>query len=156
MSGLLILAGFLVTLSYVPLGIEPMTEVYFEDHSSLPKYIFLNKDYNFSFVIVNLEHQDVEYDYIIEVFNEKGELVSELDKGEVTLSHNQSLLTAEDFSMNESFGRAKIQVTVIKKRVGEPEFKKGFWWEDPNYSEEVRIHFWVEEIVPTTITITDD
>lgn len=155
-SGILILTGFLVALSYIPLGIEPLTEVYIENHEQLPKNLFLKKDYGFYFTINNLEYQDVEYEYVVEALNERGEVISGIGEGKVTLSHEESETICQEYSFKEEFKRAKIQVTVKKTFIGEPEFKKKLWWEDPNYINEIKVHFWVEEIVQTKIIITED
>ena len=58
-GGVAILAVFLLVLLFIPLGIEPLTEVYFENHTTLPAYLFLDKPYNFSFTIHNLEYQEM-------------------------------------------------------------------------------------------------
>jgi len=155
MSGVLILAGFLVALSYIPRGIEPLTEVYIENHEELPRNVYLNKTYGFYFTINNLEYQDVEYEYAIQALNEQGEVISEIGTGKVTLSHEQSETIYQEYSFKEPFDRAKIQVTVKKTFIGEPEFKKKLWWPGEQV-EEIKVHFWVEEIVQTKIIITDD
>ena len=62
-AGVVILVAFLIVLSFIPLGIEPLTELYIENHTELPKNVYLNKTYNFSFTANNLEYQDVEYEY---------------------------------------------------------------------------------------------
>ena len=155
-AGIVILAVFLAVLSQIPLGIEPLTELYFENHTELPKHLFLNKEYSFSFTIHNLEYQDINYDYSIEVFDEKENFMFELDKGSFLLADNESWTINEDFNINEHFDRAKINIKLIKHHIGEPWFKKKLWWPDPNYPNEINIHFWVEEIKGPTITIIPD
>jgi hypothetical protein len=155
--GIVILAVFLAVLSQIPLGIEPLTELYFENHAELPKHIFLNKSYNLSFTIHNLEYQDMNYEYIIEVFDENGTFMNEINKQSFSLANNESKSFQQDFTFIEHFDRAKINIKVIKKPgEEEPWFKKKLWWPDPNYPTEIEIHLWIEEIVGTTITITDD
>lgn len=145
---------FLGVLYFIPLGIEPLTELYFEDHTSLPKHIFLNKPYDFSFTINNLEYQDVEYSYnITKEYNDK---IIQLDSGKILLENNQSKTTYQVFDIKEHFDKAKININIKKDLIGEPEFKTKLWWPDPNYPTEINIHFWVEEIVGTTITIIPD
>lgn len=157
-SGVIILAIFLIVLSQIPLGIEPLTEVYFENHTSLPKYVFLNKDYNYSFTIHNLEYQNMKYEYVIDAFNESGEKMFEIDSGEVTLANNESKTFFKEVSMKNHFERAKINIEIKKNGVGEePEFRKKLWWPDPNLENIViDIHFWIEEITGPTITIIPD
>ena len=152
---IIILGIFLAVLSQIPIGIEPLTEVYFENHTKLPKYAFLDQDYNFSFTINNLEHQDVEYTYTIEEYDNKGNLIREIEQGTVLLFHEQKQTFHKTINFPDKFERARINVRIEKNLIGEPDFKKKLWWQDPNYPIEINIHFWVEEIVGTTITIVD-
>ena len=154
-SAIIILAIFLIVLTQIPLGIEPLTEMYFENHANLPKHIFLNKPYNFSFTVNNLEYQDMKYNYDISV--EYLNKTYELDSGAIFLSNNESETIYQDFILKENFERAKISIKLTKDHLDiTPDFKKKLWWPDPNYPNEIDIHLWVEEIVGTTITITDD
>ena len=52
---------------------ETFTELYFEDHLSLPNKVTLFKENNFKFTIHNLENKDMEYPYevYIDVNGEK-------------------------------------------------------------------------------------
>jgi len=154
-GGIVILAVFLAALSQIPLGIEPLTELYFEEHTELPRHVFLDKEYNFSFSVVNLEYRGMDYEY--SVVAEVGEETRELDSGVISLWHEENGTIEESFSFDEGFEKAKIVVNIEKVPIGEePWFKKKLWWPDPNYAEEIDIHFWVEEIVGTTIIITPD
>jgi hypothetical protein len=143
-AGIAILIIFLAVLSQIPLGIEPLTEIYFENHTKLPINIFLNESYDYSFTIHNLEYQEMEYNYT--VLAEYNTTIVELDKGVVVLEDNTSITYERNFSMNEPFKRARIEVVVVKTQLGEPEFKKKLWWNDPNYAKVLYIHFWVDEI----------
>ena len=151
-----IIAVFLAVLSFIPLGIEPLTELYIENHTSLPVNVFLNKNYNFSFTTHNLEYQDVEYNYVINAYDVNNTLLFEIDNGTFTLANDESKTLNTDYKFSDRFGRAKIEVVINKNLIGEPEFKRMLWWPDPNYPTSIDIHFWVDEIVPTTITITKD
>ena len=156
-AGILIIIGFLIVLSFIPLGIEPLTEVYFENHTELPKHVFLDKEYGFSFTVHNLEEQDMNYEYIIEAFDEYGVFMFEIGKNEFFLENEEYVAFNPNFKFDEEFDRAKINVRLVKiPGEEEPWFKKKLWWDDPNYPLEINIHLWVEEIVGTTITITDD
>ena len=68
-AGVIILAIFLGVLSQIPLGIEPLTELYFDNHTGLPSSVSLNKIYDFAFTTNNLEYQDMRYYYNISVFD---------------------------------------------------------------------------------------
>ncbi len=155
-AGAVILAAFLAALYFIPLGIEPLTELYLENHTSLPKNVYLDKTYNFSFTTHNLEYQDVEYNYTVKVFDVNGTLLNELYSGNFTLANNESKTLDLDYKFDEPFKRAKIQVEITKNLIGEPEFKRKLWWPDPNYPYNIDVHFWVDEIVQTQIIITPD
>jgi len=131
-AAITILAIFLIALAQIPLGIEPLTELYFENHTTLPKYLFLNKTYNFPFTMRNLEYQEVKYNYTLLLQNETGETFGEIDKGSVPLSNNGSKTIDEVFKIMQPFKRAKVSIEITKERLSIPEFKKKLWWPDPN------------------------
>jgi len=154
-GGIAILAVFLIVLSFIPLGIEPLTELYFENHTSLPAYIFPDKPYNYSFSVHNLEYQDMRYDYNVNAFDEDDNLLYRMDSGEIYLANNETKTIFENFAINGHFGRIKINVDIKKDDLGiVPDFKKKLWWPDPNYPTKINIDFWVEEITGTQIIIT--
>jgi hypothetical protein len=156
-GGIVIVGIFLFVLAFIPLGIEPLTEVYFENHTALPAYLFLDKQYNYSFTIHNLEYQQMRYTYTIDAFDENDTLLYNMDSGEFILADNESKTIDERFIMYSHFNRTKIQVNITKDLSLEtPSFKNKLWWPDPNYPMNIDIHFWVEEITGPTITITDD
>jgi hypothetical protein len=126
---------FLVILSFIPRGIEPLTEVYFENHTKLPANVFLNRDYNFSFTVHNLEYEDVNYRYSVKA--EYNETSVDIDSGGIFLANNESKSIYESFSFKEHFSRAKVEVIVSK-----------------NETDSIDIHFWVDEITGPTLTIT--
>lgn len=152
--GVVILAIFLVVLSFIPLGIEPLTEVYFENHTKLPAYLFLNKPYNYSFTVHNLEYQKMRYNYTIDAYGEDDSLLYNMDKGEFILLDNETKTIYEEFTMYKHFNRTKVVVNVTKDLSLEtPSFKNKLWWPDPNYPMSIDVHFWIEEIQGPTITV---
>ena len=139
---------FLIALSFIPIGIEPLTELYFENHTKLPYLLFLNKPYNFSFTVHNLEYMDMNYKY--EIAAEYDNKTSIFDSGIFFLENNQSKQIYESFSMNERFDTAKVSVRLEK--LDENPMQK-----DPNLKNvPLDLHFWVEAITGPTITITPD
>lgn len=154
-AGIVILAIFLVVLSFIPLGIEPLTEVYFENHTKLPVFLFTDQQYNYSFTVHNIEYQKMRYTYTIDAFNENDTLLYNMNSGEFILENNQSQTLNEHFIMDNHFNRTKIVINVTKDLSLEtPKFKNKLWWPDPNYPMNVDIHFWVEEVRGTQIIIT--
>ena len=155
-AGIVIVVAFLAVLSFIPLGIEPLTELYIENHTSLPINVYLNKTYNFSFTTHNLEYQDVEYDYVVDAFDVNNTFLYHIDEGKFTLANNETKTISENYVFKKPFDRAQINIVITKNLIGEPEFKRKLWWQDPNYPTKIDIHFWVDEIVQTKIIITPD
>ncbi|MFC1682102.1 hypothetical protein ACFL0X_00625 [Nanoarchaeota archaeon] len=147
-SAIILITIFIIVLNFIPLGIEPLTELYFEDHTTLPKHIFLNKPYNYSFTIHNLEYQNTSYTY--KVFSE----TTEFDSGEIILEHNQSITIPQIFQINKPFEKMKINIQITKNN--SQLFTNKLWWPDPNSPTQIQIHLLIEEIVGTTITVIPD
>lgn len=145
-AGVILLAIFLIVLSFIPLGIEPLTEVYFENHTQLPSQIELHKTYNYSFTIHNLEYQKTRYTYTVDMYDEQGNWTDSLSSDEVILDHDESVTVQNSFGFGYPINRTKIVVNVSKDLSLEtPKFKEKLWWPDPNYPMSVDIHFWIEE-----------
>jgi len=92
---------------------ETFTELYFEDHLSLPNEITLFKENNFKFTIHNLENKDMEYPYevYIEVNGEK----QSIDKSSVLIKNNEYKTITQTFIITTPIQRAKIVVNLIDK-----------------------------------------
>jgi uncharacterized membrane protein len=116
-GAVIIIGIFLYVLSTIPIGIEPLTELYFNNHENLPKTVEPNKLYKFSFTINNLEYKNMTYNYIVKGYN------MTIDNNNVTLENNQSASIIEYFLMPENFTRTNITVTIKNNQ---------------------SIHFWVE------------
>ena len=146
-SAVIILSMFLFFLMKIPIGVEPLTELYFANHTKLPVHIFPERTYNFSFVVNNQEHMSMNYTYTIYV--EYGNTTSQIDYGDIELTYNQMSLISEEFSLDEGFTKAKVNIG-LEKLVEKPMQK------DPNLQNQtLNIHFWVEEIQPTRIIFTN-
>jgi len=145
-AGAVILAIFLLVLTQIPLGIEPLTEMYFENHTSLPKYLFLNNPDNFSFTVHNWEYQKMRYLYTVAFYDENDNFLYNIDSGEIILENNESKTIPEQLTMYNHFQRTKVLVNIEKDLSLEtPDFKNKLWWHDPNYPMQIDIHFWIEE-----------
>ena len=155
-GGIVLVVIFLIVLAFIPLGIEPLTEVYFENHTQLPAYIFLNKPYNYSFTVHNLEYQKMRYEYSVDAFDEQGNLLDNMDSGEFELGMDEQVRVDEIFSFGYHFNRTQIVVNITKDlSLEKPKFKDKLWWPDPNYPTSIDIHFWIEEIEGTSIIINN-
>lgn len=156
-AGVVLLGIFLFVLSFIPLGIEPLTEVYFENHTKLPVYLFLDRPYNYSFSVHNLEYQQMRYTYSVDAYDESENLLYNMDNGEFILENNETRTINEQFIMENNFNRTKIKINVSKDLSLEtPSFKKKLWWPDPNYPMSIDLHFWVEQVEGPSITIIRD
>jgi len=125
----LILVIFLVVLSQIPIGKEPLTELYFENHISLPSDIKLNQEYEFVFTVVNLEYKPTRYSYVITIDD------TVFDVGRIsTIEYNASQSIPISLMIEQPFERSKVQVALV------------------NRSE--KIHFWIESLPPSSPQIS--
>ena len=101
---------FILATTKIP---ETFTELYFEDHLSLPKKITLFKENNFKFTIHNLENKDMLYPYevYIDVNGEK----QSIDKSSVLIKNNEYKTITQTFIITTPIQRAKIVVNLIDK-----------------------------------------
>jgi hypothetical protein len=128
-----IIIGFLV-VEYVPsvkealilattVKPETFTELYFENHLSLPSKIAYYIEKDFKFAIHNLENKDMEYSY--EVYIEVNREKKMIDKSSVLIKNNEYKTITEDFTITVPMQRVKVVVNLINK--------------------DQQIHFWMSE-----------
>ena len=91
---------------------ETFTELYFEDHTNLPKTIKKDEKYSFIFTIHNVEYKDIEYSYV--VYLQTNDQKTILDQGKFNLKDNEFKSVKEDFTLLENL-RSKIVVEIINK-----------------------------------------
>lgn len=132
-AGILILIGFLIALSFIPLGKEPLTEVFFENHTLLRDNIFPGQQYNFTFTVHNLEYREMNYGYNVTAYYVNQSV--QIKSGELDLNDNESASMYVNYSLPKGFSRAKVEVLVWR-----------------NETDSIDIHFWNDEIVGTTVT----
>ena len=92
---------------------ETFTELYFEDHLSLPNKVTLFKEDNFKFTIHNLENKDMEYPY--EVYIDVNREKQMIDKNSVLIKNNEYKTISEDFTITITMQRVKVVVNLINK-----------------------------------------
>jgi hypothetical protein len=102
---------------------ETLTELYFEDHTNLPKQIELGKVQTFKFTVHNLEYQNMTYAYEVGVADD--ETSRALASGSATLSHNQFKTIPVSYTLSSASGRTKIQVTLQGRNQS-----IGYWMEN--------------------------
>jgi len=92
---------------------ETFTELYFEDHLSLPNKVTLFKENNFKFIIHNLENKDMVYIY--EVYIDVNREKQMIDKNSVLIKNNEYKTISEDFTITIPMQRFKVVVDLISK-----------------------------------------
>lgn len=86
---------------------EPFTELYFEDHTKLPKTIQPDAPHDFTFTVSNQEGRSEEYSY--SVYFEDGSDKVIIDEGSFVLNNNNSKSKDIEFT---SIDAEKLKVTV--------------------------------------------
>ena len=104
---------------------EPFTELYFEDHLTLPTKVTRNKVYIFKFTIHNLENKNFMYPY--EVYADLGGEKLLIERKTVSLKSHEYKTIEEKFIIPDSFTRLKIVVNLINKNQ-----QINFWMEGKN------------------------
>jgi len=94
---------------------ERFTELYFEDHTLLPKIALNNTVYDFSFTVRNLEYTPMEYPYKVYIEPENGERQI-LDEGSFYLKHDEYKTIVEGFKILSTDRRVKVTVELIDKK----------------------------------------
>lgn len=117
---------------------ERLTELYFTDHTNLPKTYTPDDNQVVKFTVRNLEYRSTEYTYVVGVMNddETGELLSRAS-GKIQLDHNQSKDMETPITITAKGKRAKVIVTIYYQGI-----KLG---EDDLSDHEQSIHYWVED-----------
>lgn len=94
---------------------ERFTELYFEDHETLPKQIIATEEADFKFTVHNLEYEPFTYDYKVEAISTQESKL--LDQGSFTLEHDtyKTLANTISTSTEEANIRTKINVSLENK-----------------------------------------
>jgi len=92
---------------------ETFTELYFEDHLTLPNKVTLFKENNFKFTIRNLENKDMVYIY--EVYIDVNREKQMIDKNSVLIKKNEYKTITEDFTITVPTQRVKVVINLIGK-----------------------------------------
>lgn len=90
---------------------EPFTELYFEDHLSLPARLAPYTQYSFRFTIHNRTEENIEYQYLVSAEIDGESFV--LNQGSVFIDTQASLTIQEKFvTVQEIPSKSKIVVTL--------------------------------------------
>ncbi len=117
---------------------ERLTELYFTDHTNLPKTYKPDETQVVKFTVRNLEYRDTDYKYVVGVMNEdETEELLDRASGEIQLTHDQYKNVEVPITITAKGPRAKIVVTIYYQGI-----KFG---EDVPTDQEQSIHYWVED-----------
>jgi len=89
---------------------ETFTELYFENHASLPMTIIYNQIYSFSFTIHNLENKDVNYQYEIYI-DIQGNKVP-IDADSIVIKNGDYKTISEKYTLVPPIQKAQVVVTL--------------------------------------------
>jgi len=92
---------------------ELFTELYFEDHLSLPEKVVLSKENNFRFTIHNLENKDMEYLY--EVYIDIEGQRDTIDKNSILVKNNEFKTIDVGYTITTPLERVRVVVNLINE-----------------------------------------
>jgi hypothetical protein len=98
---------------------ETFTELYFENHATLPRIIRPGQTSGFSFTVRNLESKTVKYPYVVYLTN--GIQTFNLDLGTITLADTESKTLKVSFTPKTNI-RTQIVVDLVNQNQ-----KISFW-----------------------------
>lgn len=116
---------------------ERLTELYFTDHTTLPKTYTPGETQKVKLTVHNLEYRDTEYTYEITMADENGENVVPLSSGSFKLAHDGTISQSPDVTLVDQGKRSKITVKLTYQGI-----KFG---EDEPTTQTQSIHYWVEK-----------
>ena len=99
---------------------QVFTELYLENHLSLPDKITLFEEKNFEFTIHNLENKEMEYPYEVYIDTDGEKYI--IHESSVLLKNNEYETIAVDFTLEVPIQRSKVVVNLIDKN------QKIFFW----------------------------
>ena len=92
---------------------ETFTELYFENHLSLPSTIIYGEDNKFKFTLHNLENKDMNYTYEVYI-NLNGEKQI-IDQSSVFVKSGEYKTIDEDFTISLPTARVEVIANLINK-----------------------------------------
>lgn len=89
---------------------ETLTELYFENHTQLPNFVELDRDYSYAFTIHNLEGKDLRYPY--KIYIDTGEKQLPLASGSAFIKDGGSKTIQQTLLQHTQKGRVKVVVLL--------------------------------------------
>lgn len=103
---------------------EPLTELYFENHTKLPTTVTPGDPVSFSFTIHNIEYKPMEYPYQVRIEDPTEKQVA--TSGSVMLSHDGYTTINEQIDTTHISTRSAVVVDLFKQE------QKIQFWIQPN------------------------
>lgn len=89
---------------------ETLTELYFENHTKLPSYVELDREYPYAFTIRNLELKDMNYRYRIYIDQEGKKLP--ITSGNVSIKDGESKTIKQNLLQHNAKDRVKVVIEL--------------------------------------------
>lgn len=94
---------------------ESFTELYFENHLNLPKYIITGRKMDFSFTIHNLEGQAMNYPYAVYFVSDEGRITT-INSSVATSSDGEYKTIPVEYTLNTLAPSGAIYVELSRKK----------------------------------------
>ena len=105
----------IIILIFSPFNFESYTELYFEDHESLPYEVKISETYKFQFTINNLESETQNYTYLsLIVLDGEQKFIGE---DTLSLENNEKVTMEVEFTLTEAFDSGKVIVTLDNQEI---------------------------------------
>lgn len=93
---------------------EKFTELYFENHASLPRQIVKNETISFSFTIHNLEGIDMKYPYVVYFKNNYG--TTTVEDNIIFIKNNEYKTITESYTFKSASAQETLYVELTDQR----------------------------------------
>lgn len=130
---------------------ETFTELYFENHLSLPKKIVTDQENNFKFTVHNLEYKTMTYPYEVYIKCSDAGCNGEkqiIDEGKITLKHDEYKTISESYMITLPTGRIEIVANLINKKQG-----IDFWVEGDTQTSQLELSKTAKQPQPASTTV---
>jgi len=115
--GLFFLIGINMVLKISKGEPDSYTELYFNNHTSLPVRTISSEAYGFDFTIHNFQHRNMTYPY--EVYMETDTKKVQLSHGSITLAHNELKTTPVKFvARNDRMSKITVNLLEQNQQIG--------------------------------------
>lgn len=114
---------------------QTLTELYFTDHSGLPKTLKAGSKHVVAFTVHNLEHAPTTYHYKVLAMSPNTADQQQLTEGTFLLNHDRSRIVQADITVPDTEPRGGIKVELYYKAAQATDKKEDIQTQS--------IHYWV-------------